>query len=385
MFVAMTPRMPFLAAIVALAAGCGNRSESAVKEQPVGSAGSAGSSAPVPAGSGSGSSKAPSPGDLDTSKTGSGGKPVIHGEKWADTEKGGQAFKSFKESWVYVDGVPKGVLLYPEIPVGLPPAWKDDVEGLDFVLGKPGPREKKIQILRYRVSDYLTAIGIDIKKIKYVYIHGKGMIAIPGDQFRKFKDGITFNWTGNDLSKTKFWWPTNMKTNTSYDRYVALSIFIDKPPLKLDRHNNPYIGDEQVIGIPYFGTPLRGGFRVYVDNKLAMIIKRNELSAVGRTNLDKPKDPPRWNLLKLLEAQGVKVQPVAGDLVVSKDMTTQKRTRLAEDYVANLDFGQETESSGGLVLGKNNMPGTALHLYTKGHVPKDEPLLPLERDWQPKK
>ena len=89
--------------------------------------------------------------------------------------------------------------------------------------------------------------------------------------------------------------------------------------------------------------------------------------------------------MKLLETQGVKVEPVAGDLVIAKDMVLQKRTRLDEAYVKNLRFKQESESSGGLLLGKDSLSATALHLYTKGHVPAVEPLPVMRRDAQPKK
>ncbi|MEJ7601500.1 MAG: hypothetical protein WKG01_26585 [Kofleriaceae bacterium] len=387
----MTSRVPKLVAILALALGCGNRSDGSVNQDRVGSATGGGSSigsgsnAPAPAPAPGSGSQRPRPGDLDhtAAGSGSGSNPVIHGDKWSDTEKGGQAFKAFKESWVYVDGMPRGVLLYPEVPVGLPVAWKDDVEGLDFLPGHKGPKTKKVQLMRYRLADYLQAIGVDLKKIKYVYLHGKGLIEIPGDRFRKFAYGITFDWVGNNLAKTRFFWPTTMKTNTAYDRYVAVSVFIDKPRLTLDRHSNPFIGGQEVFGIPYFGSPLRGGFRVYVDNKLATIIKRNELGTVGRTNLDNPKAPPEWDLRKLLESQGVKVEPVAGDLVISKDLVNQKRTRLDEAYVKNLRFKQESESSGGLLLGKDALSATALHLYTKGHVPAVGELPVLRRDWQP--
>src|SRR6185436_1933016 len=76
--------------------------------------------------------KAPTPGTLDVS-AGSAVKPVIHGEKWQNgDEEGGRNFAAFKETWIYVDGVPRGALVFAELPVGLPVAWKDDVEGLDF-------------------------------------------------------------------------------------------------------------------------------------------------------------------------------------------------------------------------------------------------------------
>ena len=324
------------------------------------------------------------PGTVDTaagSGSGSGlaAKPVIHGDKWKDDDEGGKHFAAFKETWVYVDGVPRGAMLFAELPVELPVAWKDDVEDIDFHPGDPPPHQKKIQVMRYRLADYFAMIGIDVAKIKMVYLHGTGYVAIPGPQFRKFAYGITFDFTGNDFTKTRFFWPTNMTTNTAYDRYAVVSVFIDKPLLKLDIHNNPFIDGVEVDGIPYHGTPERGGFRVYVDNKLAMVVKRNELGAVGRITNE------RWNLMKLLEAHGVKVEPAAGDLVVAQDQVVQKRERLDEAYVKDLEVGVNAQASGTLMLGKDNRPATALHLYTKGHVPPVLPLPELQRDAPPPK
>ena len=150
-----------------------------------------------------------------------------------------------------------------------------------------------------------------------------------------------------------------------------------KPLITLDRHNNPFIDGVEVAGIPYHGTPERGGFRVYVDYKLAMVVKRNELGAVGRVSSD------RWDLRKLLESRGVKVQPVAGDLVLAKDEVMQRRERLDADYIADLQLGVSSQASGTLLLGKDDRPATALHLYTKGHVPPVIPLPERKRDWVP--
>jgi hypothetical protein len=320
---------------------------------------------------------APTPGTVDVAARG-GALPVIHGDKWHDEEEeGGRNFAAFKETWVYVDGVPRGAILFAEIPATLPIAWKDDVEGLDFHPGDPPPHEKKIQLLRWRLADYFQLIGIDVARIKMVYLHGACYVAIPGPQLRKFADGITFDLTGNDLTKTRFYWPRNMRTNTSFDRYAAVSVFIDKPPLTLDVHNNPFIDGVEVNGIPYHGTPERGGFRVYVDYKLAMVVKRNELGAVGRVA------DTRWDLMKLLASRGVKVQPVAGDLVIAQGLAEQRRDRVDEDYVKNLEVGVNSQASGTLLVGKDNRPATALHLYTRGHVPPVLPMPETQRDWQP--
>jgi hypothetical protein len=320
------------------------------------------------------------PGTVDVAATGSGAKPVIHGDKWSGDDEeggGGKRFAAYKEAWIYVDGVPKGALVFAELPATLPIAWKDDVEGLDFKPGDPPPHDKKIQRLRWRVADYLRMAGVDLRKIKMVYLHGPGYVAIPGDRFRKFADGITFDLTGNDLTKPRFYWPTNMPINTTYDRYVAISVLIDKPPVTLDRHNNPFIDGVEVSGIPYHGTPERGGFRVYVDYKLAMVVKRNELGAVGRVSNE------RWDLKKLLESRGVNAELVAGDLVLARDEVVQRRERLDADYLAELQIGVNAQASGTLLLGKDDRPATALHLYTKGHVPPVLPLPERVRDWQP--
>ena len=328
---------------------------------------------PGSAQAGSATPSKPEVGSVDPS-AGSGAKPVIHGDKWQDTDDGGKAFAAFKETWIYVDGVPRGALLFAELPAALAPAWKDDVEGLDFHPGDPGPHEKPIQILRWRLADYFQLIGIDVAKIKMVYLHGSGYVAIPGPVFRKYADGITFDLTGNDLSTSRFYWPPGMPTNTSYDRYAAVSVFITKPPLKLDEHNNPFIDGVEVAGIPYHGTPERGGFRVYVDGKLAMVVKRNELGATGRITNE------RWNLRQLLESRGTKVQPIAGDLVFSKDQQQQRRERLDAAYVEELEVGVNAQASGTLLVGKDNRPATALHLYTKGHVPPVVALPVFQRD-----
>jgi hypothetical protein len=388
-----------LAACLAIVAGCNRSSESdpasggapatgAARANPTTPQRTAAAQSPSPSPSPSGgaatttpTTAAPVPGTVDGAQTtpAAGAKPVIHGEKWQPdpAEEGGRNFAAFRETWIYVDGVPKGALLFAELPVDLPLAWKDDVVSIDFIVGDPPPHEKKVQVLRWRLSDWFKLAGIDVAKIKMVYLHGSGYVSIPGPQFRKFSDGITFDLTGNDLSKSRFYWPTNMPTNTSYDRYAAVSVFIDKPPLKLDEHNNPFINDVEVNGIPYHGTPERGGFRVYVDYKLAMVVKRNELGKVGQLA------PDRWNLMKLLEARGTKVAPVAGDLVVANGLVEQKRDRLDAAYVHELEIGVNPQASGTMLLGKDNRPATALHLYTQGHVPPVKALPPFDRDWQP--
>src|SRR5205814_5679052 len=56
-------------------------------------------------------------------------------------------------------------------------------------------------------------------------------------------------------------------------------------------------------GVPYFGEPIRGGVRVYVDNKLGGIIKRQDLDVKAAT---KDADGTlHWKLADVLGKLGV--------------------------------------------------------------------------------
>lgn len=302
--------------------------------------------------------------DAGAPTTSLGAAPELHGERWSegddpDAPKMG-GFTMFKEAWMYVDGKPLGVLREVEFPP-MPIAWKEDVEYLDFNKGDPGPHEKKFKVKRWRVADYLTAAGVDFKKIKLVAVHGgRGVVYIPGDIFRKVKDRLTFDLTGNSNDKLRVFLPDDLPRTTSFDRYVAISVIIDKPVPGYDTETNELMLDgEPVGGIPYHGTPLRGGIRIYLDHKLALVVKRNALGADGRIADDK------WNVGKLLAAHGVKADGVvAADIVHGEE-----RTRMPSVDVATLDFTSSEKASGKILVGPDQIETNAILLYTKGKTP----------------
>lgn len=378
-------QMALSLAALFVVSGCKGKGQDEAKSQPAPAAAPAPAVA-TPAPAAPEPAAKPVPGTVDTAATaaeGSGAnvKPVIHGQKWSDEEgegKGGKgANAGFKETWVYVDGEARGALMFTELPLAMPEAWKDDLEDLDFSPANPGPRYKKIQILRYRLADYLKLIGVDLRQISMVYLHAHAYVAISGNDFRKFAKDITFDITGNNMSKTRFFWPAGLKTNAQFDRYVAVSVFLKRPPLKIDENDSAFIDGVEVEGVPYHGSPERGGIRVYVDNKLAMNIKRNDLGDVGRLG------PEKWDLRALLAARGVKSKLVAGDLADELIPWEPKRTRVDQAYLDDLSFTVSSQASGVITVGKDNVPTTALLLYTAGHVPPVKPMPPWQRDWQP--
>lgn len=320
----------------------------------------------------------PVPGSADLAQAGAPGEPVKrHGEKWQndDDDKVVGGFSMFKEAWVYVDGKPIGVMREVELPP-IEPVWVDEVEYLDFKAGDPGPHERVFQVRRWRLSDYLAAAGVDLKKINGVYLHGgRGVVNLKGDVFRRFADGIHFDLTGNTDMKLRIFLPGALRPylNTSFDRYAAVSVTIDKPYLKSNEGNDLVMPDGTIVeGIPFYGQPLRGGVRVYLDGRLALVIKRNSLGDEGRVAPGKDE----WNLQALLTARGHDVSKIGAiDWVDDKNRVS----RLGAEAMAGLSFAASSAKSGSVTLSTGGETNAVL-LWSDGKVPEVRQLGERERD-----
>jgi hypothetical protein len=298
-----------------------------------------------------------------------------HGAKWVDPDAdgGGAGFQGFKEAWVYVDGKPVGVLREVELPP-IPEVWLDEVEQLDFKAGDPGPHERTYQVRRWRLADYLDAVGVDRKKIKEVIIHGgKGVVLIPGDLFRKYAKDILFNLTGQQETKLRVAFPyeLNKQINNTYDRYAAISVIVDKEAPTINDDDDLVLDGVELEGIPYYGQPLRGGIRVYLDGKLAMVIKRNSLGDEGRV----APGAKEWNVGALMKARNIDASKVAAIDVLDP---LQVVTRLPDHDVDALSFSTETQAQGAVQL-STGASMTALMLWT-GKVPPVHQQTPSQRD-----
>jgi len=297
-----------------------------------------------------------------------------HGDKWQDEDSAQGNIAMFKEAWVYVDGKPVGVLRESELPP-IEKVWVDQIEELDFKKGDPGPHQRIYQTRRWRFSDYLEWIGVKLSKVKAVLIHGgRGTVFIAGDDFRKTKADLHFDLIGNDLLKLRFYLPGALrpKLNTSFDRYAAVSVIVDKPLPSVDEYNSVVIDGVVVEGIPYYGQPLRGGIRVYVDGRLEVIIKRNSLGDEGRV----APGQDEWSLEQLLAARGVSIADIeSADLLD----TVQKATRIDAATLHALSFTTSSQASGAVKL-SNGLLTNAMLLWSKGKVPPPRVPEPSERD-----
>jgi hypothetical protein len=290
-----------------------------------------------------------------------------HGDKWKGGEPGDEftdgGFQNFKEAWVYVDGKPAGVLREPELPP-MPVAWTKKDEDVEFDANSTGPRVLYYLAKRWRVTDYLTAIGVDLAKVKLVCIHGgRGVVYLPGDVLRKWSDGLRFDLTGVNRTKLRVFLPTGMPRNVSFDRYVAITVYVDKPLPELEKSTDYLLLDGQPVGdgIPYYGSPIRGGIRIYKDGQLAFALKRNLLGEVGRV----AGTTDRWNLADLLAANGVTTDDVVAADLISRDW----RGRYHDFDMKRFEFTVAEQAQGKIIVAATRQPIEAIQLFSKDRVP----------------
>src|SRR5690606_16535634 len=94
-------------------------------------------------------------------------------------------------------------------------------------------------------------------------------------------------------------------------------------------------------GVPYYGEPVRGGIRVYLDDKLAAIIKRQELDVKAATK-DANGDYV-WKLSDVLAAQGADTSKVAEVWAIRAERRAEK---WAGSELATMTFRASAQAKG---------------------------------------
>lgn len=253
---------------------------------------------------------------------------------------------------VYLDGQPIGMLRHAELPVGLEPVWETQRQRLPFRAGEP-IRYREIQVRRYRITDYLRALGVPLDRIAEVHLHGgrDAAIVLTRDDLRRHPDDLLFKFAGETFGKPI---PIvrSIPANTTFDNLAALTIYIDRKPPRLTRDHRLELDGIPVRGIPYRGEPLREGVRVYLDNRLVAVLKRNQLV---------PGTSARWSLGDVLERQGVATAQIARLELIHDEARTAKLAW------GPIDFAFNPAASGGeVMLGAQDLPASSIALFTRG-------------------
>ena len=230
----------------------------------------------------------------------------------------------------------------------------------------------------YKFVDYFTAIGIDVKRIKEVHVYGSRFaqsIVVTGAQLRsKEGQGFMFRFGGKVRGKALPVAPGDFGNGKSPDKIAAVMVYIDKTPPILERNVGFLLGGEVQNGVPYYGEPLRGGVRVYLDDKLAAYIKRQELPLATATTT--PDGQLHWKLYDVLASQGVKTDAIVEAWVIRDD---KRQERIGKDELVSLTFAASSQASksstttGNILLGAKELPARAIALHTRPVDPASIP------------
>ncbi len=274
---------------------------------------------------------------------------------WVPNEYRGNEQK-WKDPIVYVDGKPVGALWFGELPRAveiLPVGHMEEADGRTFY---------EIHTYEIRIADYLRAVGVPLGQIREVHFYGGGehVAVVSGRELRRLKDRFTIGYGDDRGGKIKWTPPDDLQTNTSFDLVTGVAVYVKKRP--------PQVKDDAVILdgdytdlVPYYGEPLRGGVRVYIDDKLATTIKRrlltdkDELAKMAGNEL-------RWDLRAFLQHEKVPVKKLAAVEVIYDERREQ---RFGPEALEKLYFVANPQKKGEVLLGDERIPAEAIALYTR--------------------
>jgi hypothetical protein len=290
----------------------------------------------------------------------------------------------FKDVGVYVDGKPVGFLAFGELPITLKPTWVKHKENIEKPLDC---KECKIwkwgEQRYYRFTDYLRAIGIEPKTIRQIHVQGpketNSVVATGHDLMQPNADEFMFFFGLHVRGKPIPHVPLNFGNGLDPDKITAVMVYVNKTPPTFD--SGGFVLDGRPVdGIPYFGEPVRGGVRVYLDDKLATIIKRADLDVKqSSTGSD---GELTWSLWGFLKSRGVDTSKVVEGWVIRNDV---REERLPTSALAPMTFEAPSKSgksqSGAVLLGDQKIVANVIALHTHALKPDELPAIrPGEQD-----
>lgn len=289
----------------------------------------------------------------------------------------------FKDIGVYVDGKPVGFLAFGELPITLKPTWVKTKVNID----KPIEcKECKIwkwgEQRYYRFNDYLRAIGINPKTIRQIQVQGpkatNSIVATGHDLMQPNADEFMFFFGLHVRGKAIPHVPLHFGNGRDPDKITAVMIYIAKTPPTFDEGG--YVVDGRPVdGIPYFGEPIRGGVRIYLDDKLAAIIKRQDLDP--KQVIMGSDGEASWSLWGFLKSRGVDTSKVVEGWVIRDDL---RQERLPVSTLAPMTFEAPSKSgksqSGAVLLGAQKIVANVIALHT--HELKADELPAIRPDEQ---
>jgi hypothetical protein len=289
----------------------------------------------------------------------------------------GAGMSRWKDTGVYVDGQPRGFLTFGELPIGCKPTW--DRIKTSAEKSKPSePGWKWGRERHYRFTDYLRAIGINPGTVHELHVYGpkltETLIATGRDLVSPAANQFWFQFGGITEGKALPHAPSGFGHGRIGDKITGIMVYIKKQPPTLTDEGLFLDGVEQ-LGVPYYGEPVRGGVRVYLDDKLATVIKRQDLDPKQAPTRGAD-GQPRWGLADFLTRHGVDISHVAELWTIQGDT---RGAKFSHGELAGLTFQASSQSRGGILLGDKEVVANAIALHSRPVKPSDMPV-PLQDD-----
>lgn len=285
----------------------------------------------------------------------------------------------WKDTVVYVDGQPRGVLSFGELPVPLEPAWHEEKANAEIRPNSNDPGFVMVKKRRYRFTDYLKAIGVDVAAVKAIHIYGPKFtdsIVATGAQLRsKAGAELTFRFGGETGGKALPSAPMGFGNGRSPDKVSSVMVYIKRKPPTLIPQKGYFLDGKKVEGVPYYGEPLRGGVRIYLDNQIVATIKRQELKPEMAEKL--PDGTLRWKLHDFLKAQGIDDTGVTQAWVIRDE---RRQETLSDAELAGVTFEAAPQAHGEVVIGTGKLRAQALALHRKPVTKADLPVILPEEE-----
>lgn len=295
----------------------------------------------------------------------------------AEFKQGGARWK---DVGVYLDGKPLAFMTFGELPITLQPTWVKDKVSQNKPASCPEcPAWKWSQQRFYRFTDYLKALGVPIAKIKTMHVYGpklsQSVVVTGKDLLSKRADGFMFRFGGDVQGKALPWVPEGFGNGKTPDKIAGVMIYIDRKAPTVTREGVELDGVPQT-GVPYYGEPIRGGIRVYIDDKLATVIKRQELDVKAAT---KGADGElRWGFGDFLKSKGVDPSKLVEAWVIRDERRKEKYAWADFD---KMQFAASSQAKGGILLEDGKVRANAIALHTRPVKDTELPKILPEEEW----
>jgi hypothetical protein len=218
-----------------------------------------------------------------------------------------------------------------------------------------------------------------VRKIKEIQVMGpkeSQVIIASGKELRSKKgQSFMFRFGASVGGKAIPVVPDGFGNGVMPDKMGCVMVYIDKKPPVLVPDEGLAVDGKVVDGVPYYGEPMRGGVRVYVDDRLSAALKPQSLDEFpAEVAADGTK---RWKLGSVLKQNGIDLSKVVEAWSIADERRKQKFTRAELD---TLTFTLSPDSKNDILVGDGKLKTSTLALHSHALQPSEMPDTRMDED-----